>query len=103
MSELCQKLQPYLDRAFALASTCTLFNWDQYSAPKESIENTAKIIGILSGEQYRVLINDQVKELLPQLSTEDAQKELSFHEKAIVRLLNKQYDKLSLIPPEEYS
>ena len=103
MSELFQKLQPYLDRAFALGSACTLFNWDQYSAPKESIENTAKIIGILSGEQYRALINDQVKELLPRLSTEDAQKELSFHEKAIVRLLNKQYDKLSLIPPEEYS
>ena len=65
MSELFQKLQPYLDRAFALGSACTLFNWDQYSAPKESIENTAKIIGILSGEQYRALINDQVKELLP--------------------------------------
>ena len=102
MSELFQQLQPYLDRAFALNAACTLFNWDQYNAPKDSIENTSKIIGILSGEQYRALINDEVKNLLPRLSTPEAQKELAFHEKAIIRLLNKQFRKLSLIPPEEY-
>ena len=28
-----------------LRAACTLFNWDQYNAPKGSIENTAKIIG----------------------------------------------------------
>lgn len=102
MSDLFNQLQPYLDRASALEASCTLFNWDLNSAPKESIENTSKIIGILSGEQYRTLINDQVKELLTALSTKEAQNELSFHQKAIVKHLNKQFERLSKVPAQEY-
>ena len=52
MSDLFRELQPYLERAGALEAACTLFNWDQNSAPRESIENTSKIIGTLSGEHY---------------------------------------------------
>ena len=102
MSELFQQLQPYLDRAQALEAACTLFNWDQNSAPKESIENTSKMIGTLSGEHYRALINDQVRDILTRLSTEDEQAKLSFHERAIVKTLSKLFKKLSLIPPREY-
>ena len=102
MNETFSQLKSHLDRAFALEAACTLFNWDQYNAPKESIENTAKIIGTLSGEHYRALVNDDVRRLLEELSTDEAQKDLSFHEKSILKLLNKQFHKLSLIPPEEY-
>ena len=102
MSDLFLQLQPHLTRASALGAACTLFYWDQSSAPKDSIENTSKIIGTLSAEQYQALINDQVRGLLEQLSTKEEQEKLSFHEKAIVKTLNKQFHKLSLIPPEEY-
>lgn len=102
MSDLFRELQPYLERAGALEAACTLFNWDQNNAPGESIENTSKIIGTLSGEHYAALINDEVRGLLIKLSTKDELEKLSFHEKSIVKVLNKQFHKLSLIPPEEY-
>ena len=102
MNEKFSQLKSQLDRAYALEAACTLFNWDQYNAPKGSIENTAKIIGTLSGEHYRALINDDVRRLLEELSTDEGLKDLSFHERSILKLLNKQFHKLSLIPPKEY-
>lgn len=102
MSELFDQLQPYLDKTMAFDAASTLFNWDQNSAPKDSIENTSKIIGILSGEHYRTLINDDVRSLLQQLSEESEYEKLTEHEKAIVKVLNKDFHKLSLIPAEEF-
>ncbi len=103
MSELFQKLQPHLDRYYAFSAAATLFSWDnETAAPKGAIENTARAIGILSGELYDSLINDEVKQLLTDLSTEEEQAKLTFQEKAIVKSLNKQYRQLESIPPKEY-
>lgn len=103
MSELFQKLQPHLDRYYAFSAAATLFSWDnETAAPKAAIENTSRAIGILSGELYGALINDEVKQLLAELSTEDEQARLSFQEKAIVKNLSKQYRQLQAIPPQEY-
>ena len=103
MSELFQKLQPHLDRYYAFSTAATLFSWDnETAAPKAAIENTSRAIGILSGELYGVLINDDVKQLLAELSTEAEQARLSFQEKAIVKNLSKQYRQLQAIPPQEY-
>lgn len=104
MSELFQRLQPYLDKSAALTAACTLFSWDNSTiAPKGAIENTAKAIGILSGELYHTLVNDEVKQLLKELSTETELKSLTLHQKAIIKKLNKQLENMEHIPPEEFS
>lgn len=103
MSEQFNKLQPYLDKSYALGLALTLMNWDNSTAaPRDAIENTAKAVGILSGEEYHTLINEEVKELLDILSNPEGQKELTFEEKAIVKTLSKQYRQMAAIPPEEF-
>jgi carboxypeptidase Taq len=103
MSKTFEKLQPYLEKTMAFQSARTLFEWDdQTSAPFEAAEYTSKVIGVLSDEYMKSLINDDVRKLLKKLQEEKEQKELTETEKAIVRELAKNYDQLESIPPEEY-
>ena len=102
MSELFEKLQPHLDKAYAYRVALVMLGWDNSTAaPKEAIEFTSKALGILSLENYNALINPEVKELLKQLSTEEEKAKLSTYEKAIVKNMNKEFRNMELIPPEE--
>ena len=86
MSELFEKLQPHLDKAYAYRVAMTMLNWDNSTAaPKEAIYFTSKAMAILSGENYKALINDEVKGLLQQLSTDEENAKLTPYEKAIVK------------------
>ena len=103
MSELFEKLQPHLDKNRALQTAMVLLSFDNATlAPKEAIELTSKSMGILAGENYNALINEDVKGLLEQLSTAEEQEKLTANEKAIVRELNKTFKNLELVPAEEY-
>ena len=103
MSELFEQLQPYLDRGMAIGAALVLFDWDNETlAPACASEKTAKIMGNLSGEYYRATINDEVRDLLAQLSTPEEKEKLSDTEKAIVKKMNKEYEQLEKIPANEY-
>lgn len=103
MSDLFEKLQPYLDKAYAYKVALVMLNWDNSTAaPKEAIEFTSKAIGILSGDSYNSLINQDVKQLLAELSKEEEQEKLTAYEKAIVKNMNKEFKNLEVIPPEEF-
>lgn len=103
MSKTFDKLQPLLDKSMALQAARTLFEWDdQTTAPFEAAEYTSKVVGILSDEYMKSLINDDVKKLLKKLQDDKEQKELTDTEKAIVKELGKTYEQLESIPPEEY-
>lgn len=103
MSKTFDKLQPYLDKAMALQAARSLFEWDdETAAPHEAANYTSKVIGILSNEYMSSLINDDVRKILKKLQDEKEQKELSIKEKAIIKELNRIYDQLESIPPEEY-
>lgn len=103
MNKLFDKLQPYLDKAMALQTARSLFDWDdQTLAPYEATEYTSKVSGILSDEYMKALINDDVRKLLKKLQEEKEQEELTDTQKAIVKELRKTYDQLESIPPEEY-
>jgi len=103
MSKTFEKLQPYLEKSMALQTARTLFEWDdQTTAPFEAAENTSKVVGILSDEYMKSLINDDVRKLLKKLQEEKEHKELTDTEKAIVKELAKTYEQLESIPPAEY-
>ncbi len=90
MNKTFEKLQAYLDKAYAYRTALTMLSWDNSTAaPKEAIDFTAKAMGILSGEYYNTIINDEIKGLLTELSKEEAQTELSVYEKAIVKQMKK--------------
>ncbi|HWT74572.1 MAG TPA: carboxypeptidase M32 [Mobilitalea sp.] len=103
MSKTFEKLQPFLDKSMALQTARILFEWDdQTVAPFEAAEYTSKVVGILSDEYMKSLINDDVRKLLKKLQEEKEQQELTDTEKAIIKQLAKIYEQLESIPPEEY-
>ncbi len=103
MSKTFDTLQPYLDKAMALQTARSLFDWDdQTAAPFEAAEHTSKVIGILSDEYMKCLINDKVRKLIKKLKEDKEQDELTDNEKAIIKELDKTYEQLESIPPEEY-
>ena len=86
-----------------LTAALTLFSWDNETlAPSAAIENTSKIIGILSMEAYHATIDDEVKQLLTKLSEEKEFESLSLKERTTVKKLKKSLDEMEKIPPEEY-
>jgi len=103
MSKTFEKLKPYLDKAMAFQTARSLFEWDEQTlAPLEAAEYTSKIVGTLSDEYFKSLINDKVRKLLKKLQEEKELDELTDHEKAIIKELNKIYEQLESIPPKEY-
>lgn len=103
MSKTFEKLLPYLEKSMALQTARNLFDWDeQTTAPFEAAEHTSRVIGILSDEYMKSLINDDVRKLLKKLQEKKEQEELSESEKAIVKELGKTYEQLEKIPPQEY-
>lgn len=103
MNKHYEQLLPYLERNHAYQAALALFSWDAETlAPISASEYTAKYVGILSEEAYHILICDEVKELLHKLSSKKEYDSLTVSEQAIVRLLQKEYDKMSCIPAKEY-
>ncbi|WP_418463121.1 carboxypeptidase M32 [Frisingicoccus sp.] len=100
MNKTFDKLNPWLEKAYALNAALILFEWDnETEAPEQASELTAKAIEMLSNEYYKTIINDDVKKLIKQLSEE---KNLSDKEQAILKDIKKQYDSMEPIPAEEY-
>lgn len=103
MSKAFEALWPYLDKAMALETAKGLFEWDdQTIAPFEAAEYTSKVVGILSDEYMKCLINDDVRRLIKKLKEDKEQEELTNKEKAIIKKLDKTYKELESIPPKEY-
>lgn len=103
MSRLYEQLLPYIERNHAYQTALALFSWDTETlAPPAAADYTAKTVGILSEEAYCLLVCDEVQGLLKKLSSEKEQATLTDAERATVRLLQKEYKKLSCIPQKEF-
>ena len=103
MSKTFEKLQAFLDKTMAFSTARSLFEWDEQTlAPLEASEYTSKVIGIISDEYWKSIINDDVRKLLKKLQDDKEQNELTDIEKGIVKELSKTYEQLESIPPEEY-
>ncbi len=93
------KLEPYILKRKALEATLALWSFDQdTSAPKDSINNTAKLIGVISEEQFNVVTDPKVRDILDQLDTAS----LSEVESGIVKQWKKDIKELEVIPKDEY-
>jgi carboxypeptidase Taq len=103
MSKTFEMLRPYLDKSMALQTARSLFEWDdQTTAPFEAAKYTSRVVGILSDEYMKSLINDDVRQIMNKLMEDKEQAELTDTEKAIIKELNKTFEQLESIPPEEY-
>ncbi len=99
MNTAYEKLQPYLDKAMAVQTALTLFEWDDATmAPEAAGANTSRVIEILSGEYFQAVTNEEVKRLVKECRKEP----LTEVQEAVVRELEEQLDQLDCIPQDEY-
>lgn len=100
MSETFKKLSPYLEKAQAFKTAMNLFEWDNETcAPPQAGAYTAKMIGVISGEYFNVVTDENVKKLVRECKIDDS---LSEVEAAIVRELSTEIERLDSIPADEY-
>ena len=100
MNERYEELKTYLDKAMALKTAMTLFEWDNETlAPKEAGELTSNVIGTLSGEYFSAVTDPRVKELVAALKKE---KGLNEAEAANLREIADELEQLDCIPRNEY-
>lgn len=103
MSREWNELQEYLDKNMALSEALVLFEWDNETlAPEMGVELTSKAMGILSDEQFKSVINPQVKKLLEQLERQKENGLLDDTKSAIIWQLRRTYDQLESIPSKEF-
>ncbi|WP_455648962.1 carboxypeptidase M32 [Enterocloster citroniae] len=100
MAKSYDKLKTYMDKAMAIKTAMTLFEWDNETlAPKEAGELTSHVIGVLSGEYFQVVTCDEMRKLLKQCGEEGG---LSQAEAANVRELSQELEQIECIPQDEY-
>ena len=100
MSKAYGELQTYMDKAMAIKTAMTLFEWDNETlAPREAGELTSKVIGVLSGEYFQAVTCDEMKKLLEKCRGD---KSLTTAEAANVRELLEEREQICPIPQDEY-
>lgn len=100
MSKSYDKLKTYMDKAMAIKTAMTLFEWDNETlAPKDAGELTSHVIGVLSGEYFEAVTCDEMRKLLKSCREEGG---LTDAEAANVRELSEELEQIECIPQEEY-
>lgn len=100
MKEAYEKLKTYMDRAMAMKTAMTLFEWDNETlAPMEAGELTSHVVGVLSGEYFQAITCDEMRNLLKECREQGG---LTQVQAANVRELTEELEKIECIPQEEY-
>lgn len=79
-----------------------MLQWDlETEAPKLAIEKTSETIAFLVEENHKLLISDEMKNLIEIL--EENSNEISKLDQRVVKEIRKQYDRATKIPIDEYT
>lgn len=80
-----------------------LIYWDMRTGlPKKGVEGRSEVVGVLSGEMFRLSVSDEMGGYLDYLDREDRLAQLSDIDRKIVRECRKEYDRSKKIPPEKF-
>lgn len=99
VSRAYDTVKEYTDRAMALHTAMTLFEWDNETlAPEAASELTSRMVGKLSGEYFQIITDPALWEALEGCSKE----ELTTAQAANVRELKEEIARIRSVPKEEY-
>jgi len=75
--------------------------WDMRTgAPRKGIGHRSEAVGALSDEVFRLMVSDEMGELLAALTEEETLRELGRIDRRLVEEMKKEYDRKKKIPPE---
>jgi carboxypeptidase Taq len=98
MSEAWEKLLPHLREMVDLAGAVKLMSWDQATLmPPNASPARARGMATVESIAHQHLINPEVGDLLQELALDDS---LDQDQAASVRILKRDYDRATKVPPE---
>jgi len=105
-TRLEQKLtlfKDYLKKMKSYEEAVGLIYWDMRTgAPKKGIPARSEVVGVLSGELFKMSVSDEMGEMLAYFTESDHFSELSPIDQRIVMECKKEYDRSKRIPPQKY-
>lgn len=95
------KLKELQEKRYALNAAYSALYLDAVTvAPEDTAEGRGIALGILAGEQQKLLSSKKTKKLLEAL--EDYRNDLTLEQKKQTELLSREYKRMKVIPAEEY-
>ena len=77
--------------------------WDMRTgAPRKGLEDRSEVLGLLSGEVFRMSVSDEMGQYLEELSRPDVMESLGEVDRRLVEVTKKEFEKSRKIPPDEY-
>lgn len=99
MSQNWNELRELLDKAAAYQAALALFGWDaETQAPPEGAALTARVVGVMAEEYYALMTGPRVRELAKAAAGEVTES----RDRAILRRLSRELDRLEKLPQKEY-
>ena len=101
MKQALEQLEQLQKKLYAYTAAQSSLYLDGVTvAPRDTAAGRGVALGILAGEQHKILSDPQVGEMLSVLS--QAQEQLTPEQRRQVELMGREYEKLSRIPAQEY-
>ncbi|PZE21865.1 carboxypeptidase M32 [Paenibacillus xerothermodurans] len=97
------QFKTYLKKMKSYDEAIGLMYWDMRTgAPKKGIAIRSEVVGVLSGELFRMSVSDEMGEMLGYLSEPEQLNKLSHIEQRSVTECKKDYDRSKRIPAQKY-
>lgn len=94
--ELVRKIKSYEE-------AIGLIYWDMRTGlPKKGVEGRSEVVGMLSGEMFKLSVSDEMGAHLEALAQPEIEAQLDPVSRKMVRECKKEYDRSKKIPPEKY-
>ncbi|PWK13387.1 carboxypeptidase M32 [Tumebacillus permanentifrigoris] len=103
MTATIENFKTYVKRMKQLEEAISVLIWDlRTGAPKKGVEQRSEVIGMLSGDVFKMSVSQEMGEYLAELTQPDVLETLDDVTRASVLERKKEYDRSNKIPPQQY-
>jgi len=103
LQQTLASFREYVKKMKSFEEAVSLMYWDlRTGAPKKSVKGRSEVIGVLSGEMFRMSVSDTMGEYLDILSQPETFDKLNPIDRKIVEECRKEYERSKKIPPDKY-
>jgi carboxypeptidase Taq len=103
MTATIETFSSYVKRMKQIEEAISVLIWDlRTGAPKKGVEQRSEVIGMLSGDVFKMSVSEEMGQYLAELTQPDVLASLDEVTRASVLERKKEYDRSNKIPPQKY-
>lgn len=102
-AQTLQSFRSYVKKMRSYEEALNVMYWDlRTGAPRKGVDTRSEVIGVLSGELFKMSVSDDMKKYLEALSASGTLERLDEINRKLVEECKKEYDRSKKIPPDKY-